>query len=132
MLHPILSVSSDVINITEANSSQRIRTKDLFGEILALAERINIMVDTLEKSKKKLAADHSMIQNLVDKISIEEQKVRTVMNGISDFIITVNSLTGVIITATMPFNQSLTIILVTRRASFFLAISLMILTTLIY
>ncbi|KAG2381997.1 hypothetical protein C9374_005789 [Naegleria lovaniensis] len=112
VLRRMIKLTNGVIQITgEWQNDSNAVTKGVklpkFGkdEIGKLGMRVNYMLSVLEKSFIQLQKEHALAQSLLDRTSIEEQKYRNVMNGITDFIITVECATGKIINYNSSFES---------------------------
>ena len=58
-------------------------------ELGDLSADINGMLVALEVSQSKLANDNLMMQNILERTAIEEEKSRCILNSITDFVVTV-------------------------------------------
>ncbi|KAL0481140.1 hypothetical protein AKO1_011194 [Acrasis kona] len=87
VLRPVLRVTHKVSEIRVVNDpSIRVNVKR-GDEIGCMADNINKLLDNLESSQKDIIKEQFSLQNLLQRIGIEEQRVRTIMNAIPDMII---------------------------------------------
>lgn len=114
VLRRTIRLTNGVIQITnEWNNDSNSITKGgklpKFGkdEIGKLGMRVNYMLSVLEKSFTQLQKEHALAQSLLDRTSLEEQKYRNVMNGLTDFVITVDSTSGRIINFNASFENKI-------------------------
>jgi len=107
VLHPILALSHGVQEIAETNNIEARVPENSSSEIGRLTRRVNEMLSSLDYSQKKIKEEHGKLSILLTKVSIEEQKARTIMNGIPDFILTVEKSGGVILNANNAFYNKL-------------------------
>jgi methyl-accepting chemotaxis protein len=103
VLSPILGLGKEVREITHNDDFSKRVTVRSRSEVGILTSRINHMLTALESSKNRLADDHKKLQQLLEKLAIEEHKARTIMNSIPDFILSVNCVTGIVLNANAAF-----------------------------
>ena len=105
---PVVQLSSSVLSIRQMNDiTRRVNIPRGGTEISSLARGVNSMLKALDASQRKLASDHALLIRLLDKVAVEEQKSRSIMNAMTDFILTVSSETGVILSANQSFYSKL-------------------------
>ncbi|EFC38310.1 RGS domain-containing protein [Naegleria gruberi] len=66
-------------------------------ELGMLCEDVNNMLDALDATQTILSEDNELMQRLLEKTSLSEQKSRVIMNSIDDFIFSVDSKTAQIV-----------------------------------
>lgn len=107
ILRRVLKIGKTVRFITSSNDiKQRVPSAGR-DELGTLCQDINKMLNALEESQSKLAKDNNIMQALLEKTALEEQKSRCVMNSIHDYIVTVECATGIIINMNTAFEQKL-------------------------
>ena len=107
VLRRILKIGSTVKSITKTNDISKRVPNSGFDELGRLCKDINHMLMALEESQVKLAKDNQIMQQLLEKTALEEQKSRCVMNSISDFIVTVECDTGLLVNINTAFENKL-------------------------
>ncbi|KAG2377318.1 hypothetical protein C9374_009229 [Naegleria lovaniensis] len=107
VLRRVLKIGKTVQSITSSNDIKQRVPNAGRDELGTLCQDINRMLNALEESQSKLAKDNNIMQILLEKTALEEQKSRCVMNAIHDYIVTVECTTGVIINMNMAFEQKL-------------------------
>jgi len=105
VLRRVLTVTGSVREIAKSNNVKQRVPYTGSDEIGRLSHDINRMLMALEDSQNRLTKDNLVMQELLEKTALEEQKSRTVMNAISDFIVTVECNTGDLITANNYFQS---------------------------
>ncbi|KAG2389537.1 hypothetical protein C9374_014097 [Naegleria lovaniensis] len=107
LTHGVLQITNEWNN--DSNSITKGAKLPKFGkdEIGKLGLRVNYMLSVLEKSFAQLQKEHALAQSLLDRTSLEEQKYRNVMNGLTDFVITVDSTSGRIINFNAAFENKI-------------------------
>lgn len=73
-------------------------------EVGVIANNINDMLGELQKTQVNLKNEQEKLQALLHKISIEEQRFRSINNAINDFILLINS-NGLIIQSNTSFHD---------------------------
>ena len=105
VLRRVIKIGSFVRNVTtESDTSKRIQKmgRDELGN---LSRDINKMLEALEFSQEKLARDNSLMEKILERTALEEEKSRCLLNSITDFIATVECSTGLIVSINSSFEN---------------------------
>lgn len=105
VLRSVLFLSNKVLEIaTENDVTKRIPQRG-YDELANMTSCINTMLQTIDKSQQKIGEQNKSLQVLLQKTGIEEQKSRTIMNAVPDFLLTVNKTGGYIIASNNSFQH---------------------------
>jgi PAS domain S-box-containing protein len=107
ILRLIVTVTKGVTEIVRSNDiSKRINISGS-DEISKLGSRVNRLLSMIESSQEQLTQKQKEMQVLLQKISSEESRSRTIMNSISDFIVTIDRETGIVLNVNNVFYDKL-------------------------
>ncbi|KAL9651711.1 hypothetical protein ABK040_009326 [Willaertia magna] len=107
VLRRVIKLTGSVNSITTNNDvTQRVPKMGL-DEVGILAKNVNRMLHQLELSQQKIEKENILMQQLLEKTSLEEQKSRMVMNAINDFIVTVECSSGLLININSAFESNI-------------------------
>ena len=107
VLRRIFKLTFAVRDITHTNNVKQ-RVPDVGGDELGLLSKdVNQMLESLDASQTILTEDNELMQRLLEKTSLSEQKSRVIMNSIEDFILTVDIVSGKLITINTSFETKI-------------------------
>ncbi|KAG2381857.1 hypothetical protein C9374_005649 [Naegleria lovaniensis] len=107
VLRRVLKIGRFVRSVTNENDLSRRLVNVSSDELGDLSADINGMLVALEVSQSKLANDNMMMQNILERTAIEEEKSRCILNSITDFVVTVECSSGLIININSSFENKI-------------------------
>ena len=105
ILRRVLKLTRAVREITLNNDSNQRVPSVGNDELGILSKDVNNMLQTLDASQQLLTQDNELMQRLLEKMSLSEQKIRVIMNSIDDFIVTAHANNGKLINFNNAFES---------------------------
>lgn len=106
VLRIVLNLSTHVQSIAKSNNFNARIPRSGYDEISGMTGHINNMLRALDLSQQKIKDHNYKLQQLLQRAGIEEQKSRSIMNSIPDFIVTVSQKEGSILSANTAFQHA--------------------------
>jgi hypothetical protein len=103
VVNPMLSLNQYLKRILKSIDTSSVIPVRGIREIATLTRRINNMLQVIDESYGQLQRDNAKLTGLLQKVSTEEQKSRTLMNSIVDLIMTVDKNSSDVILANNSF-----------------------------